>query len=354
MPVITTGFARGIADHLPLLIFLAAVALVCGCVAPSMSQETGTAPMEKTITFTDSRGNVISLPHPAQRIVSQNGMATEVLIAIGAGERVVGIGDSLATQPYIVDKIPGASSIGKELTPDHERIAALRPDVIIAYASNSYNIEKAASQNATVIHLACNSPLVVAGDARRLGILTGNEEGAERYAQFVERHLSLAAERTSAITEDEYPRVYLETYSDYMAQGNSSTGGSLLRTLRACNVAEEIPVSYATVSPEWIVDQDPDIIIKVVSRADNLTEKYESLISRPSFSELRAVREGRVYVINRDFIEGPRGIAGLLAMAKILHPEEFRTIEPEEVLHEYAAVFVAGSDSINTVVPPIR
>jgi iron complex transport system substrate-binding protein len=319
---------------------------------PSISQDTGMPPAEKTVTITDSRGNTILLPRTAERIVSQNGMATEVLIAIGAGDRVVGIGDSLATQAYLTDKIPQALSIGKELTPDHERIAALRPDVIIAYASNSYNIEKAASQNATVIYLACNSPLIVAGDARRLGKLTGNEEGAERYAQFVERHLLLAEERISAITEDDYPRVYLETYSDYMAQGNSSTGGSLLRMLRARNVAEEIPVSYATVSSEWIVDQDPDIIIKVVSRSDKLTEKYQSLIGRPSFSELRAAREGRVYVINRDYIEGPRGIAGLLEMARILHPEEFRDISPDVVLREYAAGFVDGSDSIATVVPP--
>ena len=354
MLLISPGVTRFTAGHLILLLLLATVLLACGCMEPSISQDTGMPPAENTVTITDSRGNTILLPRTAVRIVSQNGMATEVLIAIGAGDRVVGIGDSLATQTYLTDKIPRALSIGKELTPDHERIAALRPDVIIAYASNSCNIEKAALQNVTVIYLACNSPLILAGDARKLGNLTSNEEGAERYARFVERHLSLAMVRVSKITEDEYPRVYLETYSDYMAQGNSSTGGSLLRMLRARNVAGDIPVSYATVSPEWIVDQDPDIIIKFVSRSDNLTEKYESLISRPSFSELRAVREKRVYIINRDYIEGPRGIAGLLAMGKILHPEEFLDIAPEEVLREYADTFITGSDSIATVVPPVK
>ena len=69
---------------------------------------------------------------PAERLIVANGDAAELLIALGAGDKIVGVTDSTLSVPYIMDKIPNATSIGNWETPNVEQILALHPDAVIS------------------------------------------------------------------------------------------------------------------------------------------------------------------------------------------------------------------------------
>jgi iron complex transport system substrate-binding protein len=303
------------------------------------------------ITLTDSLGNTVTLPHPAQRIICQNGMAAEILVAMGSGDRIVGVTDALMSERYVIEKIPDAESIGVWDSPDIERILTLRPDVMLVYSSKTKNIDTIRAANITVIYIDCNRLPTVPSEARKLGILTGNTDGAERFAKYIEGYLDLVVTRLSNLTESEMPRVYSEMYADYMAQGPGSTGNSVLEIVKARNIAQNISTSTAIVNPDWIIQQDPEVIIKYVTRTDNLTLRYEQVRNRPLFEGVTAVRENRVYAIKGDVISGPRGIAGILYIAKVLYPDRFSDIDPNQILHEYAQDFVPGSDDVDTYLP---
>lgn len=62
-----------------------------------------------------------------------------MLIAFGAGDRIVGVTDSMRNVSYLMDKIPQAQNIGNWQTPDDEQILALHPDAVISYAGYKPN-----------------------------------------------------------------------------------------------------------------------------------------------------------------------------------------------------------------------
>ncbi len=99
------------------LLVLSALCCATGCVnttaslaaipSQTTSPESGANP-DQPVIFTDSFGNTVSLSHPAERIVCQNGDAAEMLINIGAGERIVGVYNTLAKTPEYVRNLPNA------------------------------------------------------------------------------------------------------------------------------------------------------------------------------------------------------------------------------------------------------
>ncbi|NPV28091.1 MAG: ABC transporter substrate-binding protein [Firmicutes bacterium] len=86
---------------------------------------------ERRITITDSTGRLVRVPCPPRRIISVNGNASELICAFGAGKKIIGISDTTNFPPQLKDK----AKVGKVMTPSIEKIAALKPDLFIAYGS---------------------------------------------------------------------------------------------------------------------------------------------------------------------------------------------------------------------------
>ncbi|MDO8871139.1 MAG: ABC transporter substrate-binding protein [Methanoregula sp.] len=306
------------------------------------------------VTITDSNGKVFTLPHTAQRIICQNSDAAEMLIALGAGDRIVGITDTSLNDPLLKKHLKNAESIGNWQTPNIERILALKPDVILTYTTPPKNAGQMAAANLTIIAVDCYKIPDLARDAEALGILTGTEDRAKEYRAFNERHLALVSARIAERTDRKLLRVYVEGYTDYSAHATGSGGDHLLKLLNATNIAGTITTQWATVSPEWVIDQNPDVILKIAmspEKYDHLDAVRLKILGRPGFDRTRAVADDRVYVMNGDVISSPRGIVGLLLAAKALYPEQFADIDAEGVLEEYAGTFVDGADRMEYFSP---
>lgn len=335
------------------------IALICGILLIALmtsgctqnSQSTPETMKNTSITFTDSNGNVVALPSTVNRIVSTNAECTEILIGIEVKDKIVGVTDYVAKNSIFTDVLPkNVTNIGSFQTPNVEQIVSLKPDIVICYASsqNQKNVNQIIAANITVVYLDCYKLDNLSSDVKTLGRITGNTKQADDYDQFVDHYLDLVKNRTGNLSTADRPPVYWESYYSLTTAGKDSMGDTMINLARGRNIAGDNPLSSAKVDAEWVIDQDPTYIIKqfqstlvnTTASADNITSEIKS---RPGFSNITAVKYNYIYTIS-DNMQGGRNVIMLLYLAKTLHPELFKDIDPTQVQAQYAEKFLPGAD----------
>lgn len=307
-----------------------------------------------SVTITQTDGSLVTLPCHPKRIIVANGNAAEMMIAIGAQDMVVGVTQSTTNVSYIMDKIPQAENVGDWQVPNVERILALHPDIVIAYASSKpKNLDQFAAANITVIYLDCFRLSTLARDARSLGALTGKSNEAEVYARMVEDTIAGITGRVRDIPADEYPSVYSESYTDYTVSGSGSGADEQLTLAGGRNIASDVSTSSAKISTEWVIARQPEYIFKVISSSNQkpFPEIAATLRNRTGWNTVPAVKNDRVYLFANDVEYGPRAYIGLVYKAQLLHPDEFRDLHPRAMLNEYAGRYVSGTNGTMMVFP---
>jgi iron complex transport system substrate-binding protein len=307
------------------------------------------------VTITQTDGKTATLPCIPKRIITTNTDAAEMLIALGAADTIVGVVETTKNVSYIMEKIPQAQSIGDWQTPNIERMISLKPDAVISYASSKpKNLDQILAANITIIYLDCYRLPKLAQDARAVGTLTGHEARAEEYAQMVENITALVMRKVAALPREELPTVYFEGYSDFTAAGTGSGSDEMLTLAGGKNIVAAISTaSSPKVSAEWVVSQNPAYVMKVVSAKETRTfpEVARAMANRTGWSTMSAVQKNHVCLFNSGIEYGPKSYTGLATTAKILHPDEFRELDPHAMLDTYAGKYVAGTNMTTTVWP---
>jgi iron complex transport system substrate-binding protein len=321
--------------------------IVAGCTGPTASPTPG--PGSKAVTITDSTGKAITLPKPAERIIVTNSDCAEVLIALGAKDKIVGITNTVSSTPLMAANLGNVTNVGVWDNPNIEEIIKLKPDVVISYASwKPKNLEQFQAANITLVALDCYKMDSLTSDIRTMGVLVGEEKNASEYASFIEGYMNLVKERTANMSESEKPTVYWEqNRTKITSAGMGSGGDTLIRMAGGNNIAGNETQQYPEVSAEWIVQSNPQVIVRnvgYVKSQDSMKEVIAMVENRTGMSEVRAVKDDKVYVMSTTVAFGPKGFMGLLYMAKILHPDRFADVDPQKALDAYAEKFVPGAN----------
>lgn len=348
IPQCIGSFMQRIPAGALLAILLFSLLLFSGCTGTTATQSA-----ESGITVTDSLGNIVHLDAPASRIVSLNSDATEMLIALGAGNSIVGVTDTTLKNAQLAPLIPNAVSVGSWDAPNLEQILGLNPDAIISYSGyrlkNADQFERA---KIPVIYIDCNRLSTLRSDATTLGRLTGHAAAAEKYNLFFDKWVGYSCNKTAST---DMTRVYVEGYSEYMAQGPNSSINDMIVLERGDNIAGDEGKSYMKVTPEWLILEDPAVIIKVapdpLPEGKTLDSYQAQVAGRPALADVDAVRNGTVYAINGKVVVGPRSPAGLPIVGAILHPEAFAGTDIMQALDEYSRDFVPGANTSQAVTP---
>jgi iron complex transport system substrate-binding protein len=260
-----------------------------------------------------------------QRIVSLVPSVTESVFAIGAGPRVVGV-SSFDHFPAEVDALP---RVGGLIDPDVERILSLRPDLVVAYASQSELIARLARAGVTVFPFKHGGLGSVATTLRELGRLLGVPAGAERVAREVDTGLARVRQ---AAGQGARPRTVLVigrqpgSLRSIEVSGGYGFLHDLLVTAGAENVFGDVPRESLTVTTETLLARAPDVIIELhyttEPPADAVRREGDAWNSLPG---LPAVRSGRVVLLygGELVVPGPRVVrtAEVLARAIRTAPE---------------------------------
>ncbi len=339
---VLNGKLRG--PHFPIAAWIIGGILVMGFVLSAGCMETSAArPLSR-----------ISEDVPYPRIICLSSDTAELLVIIGAGDHIVGVPDSLIRhQPELYRLLPNAQNIGDAKKPDNEKVIDLSPDYILFIsAMKPSTADKWEAAGIHVMPVESHKAEDLSRAARMLGNLTGHERKAAEYAEFNDRLLSFVQSRIGSGYEHR-PRIYIESYSDYVAYGNVSAANTILDFLKAESISGQVFSNATRVSSEWINREDPEILVKVVipDTTKTLESEYARIRDREGFDRLRAVRDGHVYVISGNLLFSPHASVGILYLAKALYPDAFADINPDDVLQEYAGMFMPGTGQQPTIHP---
>jgi iron complex transport system substrate-binding protein len=321
-------------------------------VAPTSTPTPGGYNVTTGVTFTDTNGKTVTLPATASKIVVLNSDSAEVLVAIGARDKIVGVASTVKTNPSVGSIFANVTDVGNWQTPNPELIAQLQPDVIVSYASSPpKNMDQLAAANATIVQLDCGNLNTIVKDITAMGIITGKTQEARDYGQYIQSVIDLVASRTANITENQKPTVYWEYNTAWSTAGNTSGGDTIINMAGGINVAGSLgnkSSQQPKVSSEFVLTQNPKIIMKYsgFSVTNTTLQGFSKLlndtIAREGIAGVDAVKNNKVYVISSTIAYGPKAFEGLLFMAKVAHPNRFGDINPAAKLDEYAAKFVPG------------
>ena len=254
----------------------------------------GPAPVASgAIVAIDDQGDTLRLAAPAARIVSLSPATTELLFAIGAGDRLVGR-TRWCDFPSEAQQVP---SVGDGMPPNVEAVLAARPDLILLYRS-------AMNQPAALQFRRAGVPtFVVSLDhladvprlARTLGGITGTAPQGDSLAHVFERALADAVRPRARDSGASRPAVLLLAWDQPpIAIGAGSFQSEIVSLAGGRNLFADLAAPSGPVTIEAIAARDPDVVLLSDSGAPEFAH-------RPEWRVVPAVREGRFVRLGNAF-----------------------------------------------------
>jgi iron complex transport system substrate-binding protein len=272
---------------------------------------------------TDDDGRRVTLARQPVRIVSVAPSNTEILFALGLGDRVVGV-TTFCDYPAAAAAKP---KIGG-LRPNLETIVAQQPDLVLGIRGTPADV--IAALEGQQIPVAILNPADFAGvlaNLRTVGRLTGTSPAAERLAGEMDARWKAVEAR--ARTVNARPRVLYEIDASDPAAISAAGAGTFIDAMIAAaggvNVLAALAPGqqYPRVGAEAVLGADPDLIL--LGDAP-FGQTREVVAARPGWGALRAVQRGALVEIADSNITsrpGPRLVDGLDLVAKAIHPDVF-------------------------------
>ena len=266
----------------------------------------------------------------AKHLVVTNSDALEMLVGLGATENIVGINDISMRKSYF-DKNQKWPLVGGDWrNPNVEAIINLKPDIVVGYKNwiEPEGFEaKLKPFNISVERVSCYYMSEYHSDISLLASLVGKENMADTMIYDFDRIVDMIK---NAVTDvDVKKKVYIE-YSDFTAMGTGSSSNEMLELINATNIALKLGIQYPKISTEWLLQENPDVIIKIIP-ANITADMYEKLVNRAGWDKLDAVKNKQVYLVLPELCAGPRAMIGSLFFGKWCYPERFASIDPDSV-----------------------
>jgi ABC-type Fe3+-hydroxamate transport system substrate-binding protein len=209
--------------------------------------------------LTDDAGVAVGLAAPPQRIVSLIPATTELVFALGAGDRLVGR-TSWCDFPAEAQAVP---DLGNGIGPNIEAVVAARPDLVLLYKSGSNRsaAEQLRSFGIPTLELATDRMEDFDRITRLLGAALGEEEAAESLVVRTARDLDSAtvqpSNRPAAL-----PSVFILAWDrPPMTLGRGSFLSEILERAGARNLFDDLATSSAPISIEAVASRDPDFVL---------------------------------------------------------------------------------------------
>ena len=274
------------------------------------------------ITITDDLGVTVTIDKYPERIVSLSPANTEILFALGLGDRIVGVTE-YCTYPEAAlskDKIGGFSTINTE------KIAVLNPDLLVAADGNSEEtIAHLRELGYTIITVNADTIDTTLADIRLIGKAAGVDSAAEELVSSMQADLAEIAEKTKGA---EKPTILHCMWTDPLwVSGSGTFQDEMISAAGGVNAAAA-EGGWVALTMEKFLTMNPDII--VVDSGDGMgvgtDDALKNFFLKDSrMQSLSAVQNERVYVVNADIIDrgGPRIVEGVEALAEIAHPDIF-------------------------------
>ncbi|MBB2977525.1 cobalamin-binding protein [Paraburkholderia tropica] len=294
----------------------AAFIAYAACVACSI----GTA--HAGVSATDDAGNTVTLDAPAQRVISLAPHATELIYAAGGGAKLVGT-VSYSDYPPAALKVP---HIGDNRALDLERIAALKPDLIVVWRHGNaqQQIDRLRDLHIPLFFSEPHRLDDVATSLTRLGTLFGTDTAARAAADAYRRDI---AQLRTRYAQRAPVRVFYEVWNQPLMTINGEQIISDAITLcGGRNVFAALRPPVPTLSTEAVLAANPEAIVTASPGATAPDRPLPALDRWRAWPQLAAVAQGNLFAIDGDLLSraGPRLAQGAEQLCKDLDQARVR------------------------------
>jgi iron complex transport system substrate-binding protein len=288
---------------------------------------------QNKISVVDDQGYTTNLTSVPQRIISLAPSNTQILFAIGVGNRVVGVTD-YDHYPYNFAAWVAAgnmTSVGDFSTPNKETIALLQPDLILATNIHDADVVTLRSLGYKVLVLNPTDVNGVLKDITIVGKATGATQNATTVVNSINSQISsITAKITAAHLAK--PRVYYEVWNDpLMSAGSTSFINDVIAKAGGQNIFENETRQYPTINSEVLIQKDPTVILLPTDMGNTGQAPFygsvEQVKERPGWSAISAIQNNKVIVVDGDLFAqaGPRIAEQIAAAAKAFYPDLFNS-----------------------------
>ncbi len=268
-------------------------------------------------TFLDSLGRTVSLKAPPRRIVSLAPSLTEILYALGLGDRVAGV-TQFSTYPPEAGLKP---KVGSYINLNIEKIISLGPDLVIGTvdgneASTVGMLEEAGIR---VFIVEPRNVRQVIKTVSILGRLCGVVEKATALSRMLQARVDHILEKTGMRKK---PLVFLQiNLRPIISVNRHAYHHDLIRLAGGVNMTQNESQNYPRISLEEVIRRRPQVILISSMERGGRFEKARNAWMQ--WTAIPAVRQRRVHLIDSDLIDrpSPRIVTGLEVMARLIHPE---------------------------------
>ncbi len=267
------------------------------------------------LTITDFLGREITIEKEPERIVSLAPSVTELIFAVGAGDKVVGVTE-YDTYPEEVKDLP---KVGGFKGPNIELITAQEPDIVFASTlSGKEEMETLEKMGIPVVMIEAKSIDNIYESIEMLGKITNKEEKAQTIVNEMKSKIQEISEKVK-----DKPKVKVFNLVDINGNWTAGKGTfihELVNLAGGQNIAEDTD-GWVQYSIEELVSKNPDAIVMPSYAGD-----VETIKNMEGYKETNAVKNNNIYVVSNDDIISRatnRIVLGLEEIAKFLHPEVF-------------------------------
>lgn len=290
----------------------------------------------------DSAGRRVIISKEPQKVVVIASTHAYALAALGVADKIVGGSDTVVNDPILMSVIGhNITVIGSFSKPNIEAIIACEPDLVITYASFYRDVYMDIANrlpNTPVVMFDLYIPNTMFDEMYKLGLIFNRVDKALELIGKWSSRFAYIVGKVAEIRPSDRVKVFLETYTELGTAGPGSGWHQNLVLAGGINIFADATAPYPKVSPEEVIARDPDVIIKLVSSTtfnpckSNTTKPieavYSSILARPGWRDLNAVKNGRFYVVTTAYQEVFGRVVQLAMLAKILYPNVFIDVDP--------------------------
>ena len=261
-----------------------------------------------------------------QRIVSTTPSITEILYALGLGDRVAGVTRFCRYPPEAQLK----PKIGDYVNPNIEAIAALKPDLVVIQTNPVRLRERLETMHLRVIEVDQQDIAGIYASIRAIGEAAGVPDRAQKLIGSI--RASLDAVRARAATLKPVRVMFVVGRSQgrldgLVVVGKASFLNETIHTAGGENVFHDAIAAYPKVSLEEVMARNPEVILDMGDMSDTTgvtdQHKREVVALWDRVATVDAVKQHRVFAIASDFyiVPGPRVVESARSIFDMLHPE---------------------------------
>lgn len=276
-----------------------------------------TVPAEFPRTVIDDEGTTLEIDVRPADIVSLTPANTEIVFALGAGDRLRG-GTDFDDHPPQAVGLPDVATFTGVLI---EKVVEIEPDLVLAGGNNFTppgDIDRLRDLGIPVLVVYAASVEEVLADITLIGNAIGADDEAADITSAIEARMD---EVSGAVADLDHPRVFYEIDigTEIFGPAPNSFVADMVALAGGQPITTGDPAVFS-ISLEQLVSQDPEVIVLGDAAYDVCPQ---DLVTRPGWSGITAVRDGLVRPVDDIVVTrpGPRLGEGLAALALAIHPD---------------------------------